>query len=318
MSHAKAILAKGAACASCKARKVKCSATRPSCDACRRSARFRGDDPAAVVCSYFEGRRCSANGAIGRGSQRVRRAKHASIEDSDASSTASTESGGSATPPSTAGSSLGGHVSRSSSPVEERQKRLRPAPTARSRPPPPPFEAYKIGSRHVGPDFSSPQPSAQSGWSSWTPFELAPAPAPPPLSSTAPGLAAQFAVLSAPSLPIDESPLQTRTYEAKSAPYLAPATSDASPPDFSAASFDEIGFAHIDSLIGSVLLPPLAGSTSLDSDPIYTWANEIAQDEPKPSASFNSELAFGDAFLPTAHDYAQTLSLPLFSSMHYA
>ena len=84
------------------ARKVKCSATRPSCDACRRSARFRGDDPAAVVCSYFEGRRCSANGAIGRSGQRVRRAKHAATEDSDASSTASTESGGSVTPPSTA------------------------------------------------------------------------------------------------------------------------------------------------------------------------------------------------------------------------
>lgn len=93
--------------------------------------------------------------------------------------------------------------------------------------------------------------------------------------------------------------------------------SDALPAGF-APSFDEIGFAHIDSLIGSVLLPPSAAPSVLDSDPIYNWANEIAQDEPKSSASLASDLAFGDAFLPTAHDYAQTLSLPLFSPMYHA
>lgn len=42
------------------ARKVRCNAAKPACDACRRSARFRGEDPELVVCSYTVGRRCGA------------------------------------------------------------------------------------------------------------------------------------------------------------------------------------------------------------------------------------------------------------------
>lgn len=84
-SSTKHILQKGAACSTCastrpavvaraalslaradpplldlagKARKVRCDAAQPSCTACRRSARFRGDDPLAVVCSYTATRRC--------------------------------------------------------------------------------------------------------------------------------------------------------------------------------------------------------------------------------------------------------------------
>ncbi|BGP30388.1 hypothetical protein JCM10296v2_002142 [Rhodotorula toruloides] len=56
----KHILQKGAACSTCKARKVRCNAAKPACDACRRSARFRGEDPELVVCSYTVGRRCGA------------------------------------------------------------------------------------------------------------------------------------------------------------------------------------------------------------------------------------------------------------------
>ncbi|GAA5902654.1 hypothetical protein JCM8208_007030 [Rhodotorula glutinis] len=54
----KHILQKGAACSTCKARKVRCDAATPACTACRRSARFRGDDPSLVLCSYSATRRC--------------------------------------------------------------------------------------------------------------------------------------------------------------------------------------------------------------------------------------------------------------------
>lgn len=43
-------------------RKVKCSGTRPSCEACQRSARFRGEDPDTIVCSYLKGRKCGQRG----------------------------------------------------------------------------------------------------------------------------------------------------------------------------------------------------------------------------------------------------------------
>ncbi|KPV74958.1 uncharacterized protein RHOBADRAFT_53876 [Rhodotorula graminis WP1] len=45
-------LSKGAACVTCKLRKVRCDAVKPACTACRRSARWRGDD--AVGCCYVE------------------------------------------------------------------------------------------------------------------------------------------------------------------------------------------------------------------------------------------------------------------------
>ncbi|GAA5910625.1 hypothetical protein JCM8208_007452 [Rhodotorula glutinis] len=45
-------LSKGAACVTCKLRKVRCDAVKPSCSACRRSARWRGDD--APGCCYVE------------------------------------------------------------------------------------------------------------------------------------------------------------------------------------------------------------------------------------------------------------------------
>ncbi|GAA5956993.1 hypothetical protein JCM10213_001410 [Rhodosporidiobolus nylandii] len=65
-------LAKGAACATCKARKVRCDAIKPACTACRRSARFRGEDPNSVCCSYFSGRRCGASaGGKGAGGRKA-------------------------------------------------------------------------------------------------------------------------------------------------------------------------------------------------------------------------------------------------------
>ncbi|GAA5833400.1 hypothetical protein JCM9279_001512 [Rhodotorula babjevae] len=45
-------LSKGAACVTCKLRKVRCDAVKPACSACRRSARWRGDD--AVECCYVD------------------------------------------------------------------------------------------------------------------------------------------------------------------------------------------------------------------------------------------------------------------------
>ncbi|BGP48525.1 hypothetical protein JCM10450v2_004401 [Rhodotorula kratochvilovae] len=47
-------LSKGAACITCKQRKVRCDALKPGCTACRRSARWRGEDPETVQCCYVE------------------------------------------------------------------------------------------------------------------------------------------------------------------------------------------------------------------------------------------------------------------------
>lgn len=81
-----------------------------------------------------------------------------------------------------------------------------------------------------------------------------------------------------------------------------------------AAGLDEIGpFENIDSLVASVLFPPAAAHPVLDHEPLYSWA----ANEPSSAPPFESDIALGDAFLPTAHDYAQTLSLPLFSSTQF-
>lgn len=289
------------------------------------------------MCSYFEGRRCSANGAIGRSGQRVRRAKHAATEDSDASSTASTESGGSVTPPSTAEPSTsrpiplvcfplpprvpdssavlypGRSASRASSPTEERlQRRRRPPQTARARLPPLSFEAYEFGQHRSEPEPSTLPLSEHDGWASWTPFELAPPPAPAQSQSTS---AVDFAVLSSASLPmrtLSPEPVEPRVPRAD--PKLADSTlAYPSTADF-AARLDEIGpFENIDSLVASVFFPPAAAHPVLDHEPLYSWA----ANEPSSAPPFESDVAFGDAFLPTAHDYAQTLSLPLFSSTQF-
>ncbi|GAA5834660.1 hypothetical protein JCM9279_007074 [Rhodotorula babjevae] len=72
----KHILQKGAACSTCKARKVRCDAAKPACTACRRSARFRGDDPNLVLCSYSATRRCGpAPGASPEAAARVKEVK---------------------------------------------------------------------------------------------------------------------------------------------------------------------------------------------------------------------------------------------------
>ncbi|BGP38274.1 hypothetical protein JCM10450v2_002217 [Rhodotorula kratochvilovae] len=68
----KHILQKGAACSTCKARKVRCDAAKPACTACRRSARFRGDDPSLVVCSYSATRRCGPTPGQDAASKRVK------------------------------------------------------------------------------------------------------------------------------------------------------------------------------------------------------------------------------------------------------
>ncbi|KAM0754379.1 hypothetical protein T439DRAFT_367713 [Meredithblackwellia eburnea MCA 4105] len=54
-------LPKGQACSTCKARKVRCSAGTPACDACMRTARFEGRDPSLVVCRY-DGLKCGVKG----------------------------------------------------------------------------------------------------------------------------------------------------------------------------------------------------------------------------------------------------------------
>jgi len=51
-------LPKGAACSTCKVRKVRCSGASPACDACTRTARFEGRNPALVICSYTGRSRC--------------------------------------------------------------------------------------------------------------------------------------------------------------------------------------------------------------------------------------------------------------------
>ncbi|GAA5843193.1 hypothetical protein JCM11251_001679 [Rhodosporidiobolus azoricus] len=86
---AKHILPKGLACASCKARKVKCDAVRPACSACRRSAKFRGEDPSTVTCVFFEGKRCSTGGAGHAKAKRVKSMKEAAKveEEKDAPAT---------------------------------------------------------------------------------------------------------------------------------------------------------------------------------------------------------------------------------------
>ncbi|GAA5993679.1 hypothetical protein JCM10908_002291 [Rhodotorula pacifica] len=312
MPSAKAILAKGAACASCKVRKVKCSATRPSCDACRRSARFRGDDPAAVVCSYFEGRRCSANGPLGPGSKRVRRAKHSSIEDSDASSTASTESDGSATSPSSSSTSLHTHPARSASPTIERTKRSRDLPTARTRPSGSCFEAYSAGPSRWMTGTETQHELGSFEWSSWSSLAAGPKEQARPTTGEGSSFsqsAGSFAVLSASSLPNSDQGAQSSPSDA---------STNLSTPDLDGVpSFDEVGFAHIDNLIASVLCPPpIAPNPPLS----YIWSDPADSCEQycpsacTDSAPFPSISGLCDAFLPTAHDYAQTLSLPLLSS----
>lgn len=290
------------------------------------------------MCSYFEGRRCSANGAIGRSGQRVRRAKLAATEDSDASSTASTESGGSVTPPSTAEPAMGRPIplvllsshrsvpdspspvlyagrptSHASSPTEERlQRRRRLPPTARIRLPPLSFEAYEFGQHRSEPETSALPLSAHDGWASWSPFELAPPPAPAPAPSQSTS-AVDFAVLSSASLPSSPELAEPRVSRADArfddSTLAYPETADF------AANLDEIGpLENIDSLVASVLFPPAAALPVLDHEPLYSWT----ANEPSSAPPCESDLAFGDAFLPTAHDYAQTLSLPLFSSTQFA
>ncbi|KAH8917994.1 hypothetical protein BT69DRAFT_1338599 [Atractiella rhizophila] len=46
-------LSRNQACLKCRSRKVRCSAERPGCDACRRSAGARGEDPSLVRCVYI-------------------------------------------------------------------------------------------------------------------------------------------------------------------------------------------------------------------------------------------------------------------------
>ncbi|GAA6058589.1 hypothetical protein JCM10212_007028 [Sporobolomyces blumeae] len=50
-------LAKGQSCITCRVRKVRCSADRPACAACLRTAKFEGRDLATVKCEYDQGRR---------------------------------------------------------------------------------------------------------------------------------------------------------------------------------------------------------------------------------------------------------------------
>lgn len=202
----------------------------------------------------------------------------------------------------------GRHASRASSPTEERlQRRRRPPQTARTRLPPLTFEAYDFGQHRSEPEPSALPFSEHDGWASWSPFELA-----PPSESSPSASAVDFAVLSSASLPmrtLSPEPVEPRV--PRSDAKLADATlAYPSTADF-AARLDEIApFENIDGLVASVLFPPAVALPVLDHEPLYSWG----ANGPSPAPPLESDVAFGDAFLPTAHDYAQTLSLPLFSS----
>ncbi|GAA6058414.1 hypothetical protein JCM3770_000456 [Rhodotorula araucariae] len=80
-------LSKGAACVTCKQRKVRCDALKPGCTACRRSARWRGEDPDQVQCCYVE----RTSRRKGSNSHHVDLLRHASRERSSSSEPPSAE-----------------------------------------------------------------------------------------------------------------------------------------------------------------------------------------------------------------------------------
>ncbi|GAA6052529.1 hypothetical protein JCM3770_003811 [Rhodotorula araucariae] len=323
----KHILQKGAACSTCKARKVRCDAAKPACTACRRSARFRGDDPSLVVCSYTATRRCGPAPGQDAASKRVKglKAELSGPTEPVAVKAASTDAAGAS---------------------EQWAEHALPSTYSSLMVPALPVELYASTSRTVASTstpFPHPLPAAAVPASAPRRFVL-PAPIPvPPASQQLPHFINQLAFspqnsaldFAAPAPIYDHS---TALFDAPYAYHPSDATAGtgvglssslassseayglaSSPGSTSSFSWSDSTGSGSSSLVGSPfslcddLDYALAAITSdlpdlgLPATPsIYTPLDpfEAAYEAAKPPS-------MGSVFLPTAHDGDKTLALPL-------
>ncbi|GAA6023007.1 hypothetical protein JCM10207_002038 [Rhodosporidiobolus poonsookiae] len=314
---AKNILQKGAACATCKARKVRCDAIKPACTACRRSARFRGEDPDLVCCSYFTGRRCSTGPKRtkeGKPTSDMSSKKRSRDEQDDEEPRASPRPSSPSvlpTPTPLPTASFAPLASTSTS-------LLPPPPPTYQLPPAPPLQPFAL-------------PAPIPRYPNDLPVFLAD-PAPSTLQNAASSATAVTA-----NLPVYPA------YDAKLPPaidfstlaYSSPASlfSDGlvfSPDSTSPSSPSSFSFSDA-STSSSLLGSPFSLSEDLDLALASAWATPSTPppplflppqvSAPQPPAFDFSALstagcvdchAFDAAFLPTAHDCDKTLALPLF------
>ncbi|GAA5887201.1 hypothetical protein JCM6882_002447 [Rhodosporidiobolus microsporus] len=309
---AKHILPKGLACANCKARKVRCDAIKPACTACRRSARFRGEDASLVRCCYQEGKRCGGGG-------KAKRVKTSSTASSETESTSDVPS---KAPQGIQQTPLGEAINTTlqlPEPIEQASSASLPLASTStftrpsSMPPLPPPNPLPQNF-----DLPAPiplHPSTLPSFLNADPFALPP----PPVGNDLDNLLRTFA-LPAESIPYTSQP-QEGTFDASAFPSEEPWPSSPSSAS-SLSSFFSDGSAS-SSLLGSpfslcedfelafkpsyplqALTPPPLALPAATPSAFPSWTAY-------PSAE---PYAYDDAFLPTAHDCDKTLALPLFDS----
>ncbi|GAA5866124.1 hypothetical protein JCM1840_005080 [Sporobolomyces johnsonii] len=316
----KHILSKGAACATCKARKVRCDAIKPACTACRRSARFKGLNPDEVVCSYFDGRKCRVGSKGDKAVRGVAVPKagkgkgKAVVEEEHSPGNVSSSEG-----EDDAHSHV--HVVDVPLPPTRAQPVLQailPAPVAST------STAVPSLTKTPEPVFPLTLPAPLSMPSSSRPLAS---------SLSFPALAPNFGG----DLPFDASAVALSAATAyvsvlPPAPYLTPTSDSTSLHPFFAASPASIKnspspYDNFSSLSSSSLasFSALSSSSSIEPSPV-SFADDLTYYLAKPShpmlhppspplsassscSSLDEELAH--CFLPSAHDFDATLSLPL-------
>ncbi|GAA6042705.1 hypothetical protein JCM8097_003756 [Rhodosporidiobolus ruineniae] len=328
----KDILAKGKACSTCKARKVRCDAIKPACTACRRSARFRGDDPELVRCCYFEGaKRCSTGGGASK-SAPAKRARTARDQDVSYSVNA-TVNEAPAAPASTLPDQCTAPTVVDALPVPPAPLALPVLPLSLPQalplpPPPPAFGAFSLPAPiavkpHTLPDFLSSPTQHTPSKVPYPPAKLKVAAPPPPLADD--DLAAFLDDLLAPTSSLPLSYAQPR------APYQADVFSPSSPSSLSSFSFsDASATSSSSSSTSSSVGSPFSLCEDFDlafgvSASSFSTAPAIPSPPPlflptapasyahhsAASAAFFDYHARHEALLPTSHDGDQTLALPL-------
>ncbi|GAA5872799.1 hypothetical protein JCM8547_005706 [Rhodosporidiobolus lusitaniae] len=309
MASSKApILAKGQSCSSCKARKVRCDAVRPACTACRRSAKFRGDDPDAVCCSYSSEKRCATTAAgksVGaKRAKTARTSRKGSVEVKQVDVVDVVEQIQQLLPTQPALPTLpfppsSTFASTSTFPLPEPP--LSDAPAYLDLPAPVAVApaAYPAFLPPPSLPFDFDFPVVSSNFAAFSTFDsTAPAPPPQPYPST-------FALppyTASPETFTLSSPSSYSSFSFSDSSFSASSSSSGTGSPFSLCEDLDLAFASSSCTSSSRSSPP----------PLF-----LPPQQPEPYPAAAAAYPFSTAFLPGSHDADETLALPLFRDREF-